>query len=428
MNIQGSRFRPTLRAVTSVSVALLVLAVLGGYVSWSGRDRSPAQQVRGKLETLGTVETDPSEEGEPIVQLSLEGPRITDEIMELVGTLTELRSLRLQDTRVTDVGVRAIAHLRRLKALDLDGVLITDEGLLALASLENLQSLSLRDTRVTERGFERLPGLTNLRELSLRDMTIGHRAMISLEGIDGLQFLRLGDVYFERADWDRFHRVRPSVRVAVPKCNFGEEDRQIELAKREMRRNGFTGRLRLGWGSILGRPVQLHQNDGYAARSKAHMELLALGQFKVDQSQPQNPRIVGFSLQGSKVTDQTMELLGLLTELRSLTLQDTRVTDSGMKQIGQLSELRNLELDGVLVTDEGLMELASLEHLESLSLRDTLVTSDGLMRLRSHPNLRSTTVLTPLIDDDTLEKRRARRRGFTGRLRLAWGSLTEKDE
>jgi internalin A len=425
---QGSRSRLTFRALTSVLAALLVLAVLGGYASWSGRDRSPAQQVRDKLEAVGRVGIDLSEEGEPIVQLSLEGPRITDEIMELVGTLTELRGLMLQDTRVTDAGVRAIAHLRRLKTLDLDGVQITDEGLSALASLETLRSLSLRDTRVTERGFEYLRRLTKLRELSLQDMTIGHRAMTSLEGIDGLEYIRLNGVYIERADWERFHRVRPSIQVAVPKCGFGQQDRQVELANRRMRRNGFTGRLRLGWGSILRKPLQLQQGDVDAARNKAYMELLAVGQFKIDKSQPQNPRVVGVTLQGSKVTDKTMELLGALPELRSLALQDTRVTDSGMKQIGQLSDLRSLELDGVLLTDQGLMELSPLEHLVTLTIRDTPVTSDGLMRLRSHPNLRSTTVLTPQIDDDTRNERRSRRQGFTGRLRLAWRSLMQKDE
>jgi hypothetical protein len=99
-----------------------------------------------------------------------------------------------------------------------------------------------------------------------------------------------------------------------------------------------------------------------------------------------------------------------------------------MKRIGQLSELRSLALDGALVTDEGLMELASLEHLELLSLRDTLVTSRGLDRLRSLPNLRSTRLFTPLIERITLEKRRKRRAGFTGRLRLAWGFLIEDYE
>ena len=74
------------------------------------------------------------------------------------------------------------------------------------------------------------------------------------------------------------------------------------------------------------------------------------------------------------------------------------------------------------------MELASLEHLEHLSLRDTLVTSRGLARLRSLPNLRSMRVFTPPIERITLEKRRKRRAGFTGRLRLAWGSLIKEYE
>ena len=80
-------------------------------------------------------------------------------------------------------------------------------------------------------------------------------------------------------------------------------------------------------------------NDIFSARQKAIAELLALGQGRFDEGRP-IPAVLELSPRGPGVTDQTMELLGDLTELRVLSLHDTRVTDAGMKRIGQLAELQ----------------------------------------------------------------------------------------
>jgi internalin A len=123
---------------------------------------------------------------------------VTDETMELVGGLATLQALSLHDTRVTDEGVRRIGRLPELRSLELDGVQLTDEGLLQLAPLEHLVTLSLRDTLVTRRGLERLQSLPSLR----------------------------------------------STKILIPRIDTET------LEERRLRRQGFTGRLRLAWGAI----------------------------------------------------------------------------------------------------------------------------------------------------------------------------------
>jgi hypothetical protein len=288
MRSSGSRHGLWLHSMASLAVAVLVLAALCAEASRAGRDESPRQQVLDRLDALQRLGGVVSRQGDPIVELSLSGRPVTDDVVEQVATLAEIRSLTLIDTRVTDAGIRAIARLPRLQSLVLDGVLMTDEGLSALASLEDLQWLKLSDTRVTEQGLEHLRGMKNLRELWLWDRAFGDRALTSLQGLAGLRRLWIeGDDLTENG-LKQYMQAHPGVERLVRKCNVGEDNAERELAIRRIRRRGFTGRLRLAWGSVIGRPVTIDQDDPRAVRQQAVRELMAPGQARFNDD-PYDP-------------------------------------------------------------------------------------------------------------------------------------------
>jgi hypothetical protein len=67
--------------------------------------------------------------------------------------------------------------------------------------------------------------------------------------------------------------------------------------------------------------------------------------------------------------------------LEQLRFGSPRVSDNGMQHLARLEQLRFLHLIGVPITDQGLDQLHGLKRLESLYLDDTRVTDAGVIRL-----------------------------------------------
>ena len=92
---------------------------------------------------------------------------ITDEDIEHLRGLSQLRYLHLRGTQVTDKGVENLRALSQLQGLDLHGTKVTDKGLEHFRGLSQLQGLDLYGTKITDKGLENLNGLAQLRHLRL---------------------------------------------------------------------------------------------------------------------------------------------------------------------------------------------------------------------------------------------------------------------
>lgn len=89
-------------------------------------------------------------------------------------------------------------------------------------------------------------------------------------------------------------------------------------------------------------------------------------------------------------TDEDLELLLPLSEqITWLDLGDTDISDNGLQVISELKNLKKLYLEKTRITDDGLSYLAQLEQLEYLNLYGTSITNSGLSHLRNLKNLRS---------------------------------------
>ena len=96
--------------------------------------------------------------------------------------------------------------------------------------------------------------------------------------------------------------------------------------------------------------------------------------------------VVEVHFASSPTRDCLVHLKGL-TQLRWLDLQGTRVTDASLEHLKELKQLQVLGLDGANVTDAGLRHLKGLTRLEMLSLNDTQVTDACLEYLKGLTHL-----------------------------------------
>ncbi len=154
--------------------------------------RPDRQQLITELRNLGSVHVNEKQPGEPVVRVSLSGPRVTDGVIDTLTQFTELRDLSLSDTRMTGVGLRALSRLNGPK-LSLSGLWVTDEIAQSVGELTKLRELHLIDTGVTDAGIRRLRNLSNLRMLDLDGVQITDEGLSDLGMLKSLEALFLSD-------------------------------------------------------------------------------------------------------------------------------------------------------------------------------------------------------------------------------------------
>ena len=89
-------------------------------------------------------------------------------------------------------------------------------------------------------------------------------------------------------------------------------------------------------------------------------------------------QLIWLNLSYTSITDQQMELISKLSNLRVLYLNYTQITDSGLSHLSPLSELRLLNLVGTRVTDSSIPAFLKFEKLTNLFLYQTLLTKEGI--------------------------------------------------
>eukprot|EP00808_Paulinella_micropora_P022644 g55764.t1 len=121
--------------------------------------------------------------------------RVTDQQLESLSALTELRTLELssmQTTAITDTGLAALASLTNLEELRVpEAGRLHGEGLAYLWPLARLRKLVLSGCGLTDQGLAALPPLGSLRHLDLSNCSGLATDLQVLSGLAGLQELHL---------------------------------------------------------------------------------------------------------------------------------------------------------------------------------------------------------------------------------------------
>ena len=85
---------------------------------------------------------------------------------------------------------------------------------------------------------------------------------------------------------------------------------------------------------------------------------------------------------GGEMSDDVLALISRVELLTDLSLGGSRaVTDDGIQHLARLQNLKRLDLRETAITDRGLSVLRQLRQLEAISLAQTAVTDEGVREL-----------------------------------------------
>jgi internalin A len=135
-----------------------------------------------------------------IVEVDAGSPETAKEVIGLLPSLTELRTLKLIGGNVSDADLRAVAGLRKLELLELASSRITDQGVPHLVNLKNLYYLGLSGAKITDGGLGYLRKLSNLRDLDLSHTDVGQTGLKNIAAIPTITTLYLADTKLSDSD------------------------------------------------------------------------------------------------------------------------------------------------------------------------------------------------------------------------------------
>lgn len=88
--------------------------------------------------------------------------------------------------------------------------------------------------------------------------------------------------------------------------------------------------------------------------------------------------VIAVHLNDSELTNDDLQCLSGLPDIRVLDLSRTKITDHAIAHLASLRKLESLALDGTLIEGPGLVHLQSLQLLDNLTLANTRITDEGL--------------------------------------------------
>lgn len=134
-------------------------------------------------------------------------------LLELVGELPHLRSLRLQFVPLSDEDIEEIASLTSLEAVDLRGTPTRDASLKPLGSLPRLDYLVLDDTPVGDAGLAHLGTATRLEMVSLENTAVTDAGLKHLAALPRLDRVYLVGTAVSPEGIAQLRQARPALRI-----------------------------------------------------------------------------------------------------------------------------------------------------------------------------------------------------------------------
>ncbi len=217
---QGLR---TLKTSTGIEDLNLYFAELVGdegtaiFRNWKHLKRL---NLRGTKITDSTLEI---LEGVPSLEwLDIGWSQITDTGLDHLSSLSNLRALTMGGNKLTGASLQVLRQLPQLEYLDIGGtqrtdsglwsMLLTDDGVQSIATVTELRELRLAGTSITGRGISMLKSLSKLERLNLQGCKrLGEDAAEALTGFRQLRVLDLKDSGLSAQAIQR-------VRTALPQC------------------------------------------------------------------------------------------------------------------------------------------------------------------------------------------------------------------
>ena len=339
--------RPRRRFWTMSLRGLMILVlIIGGLLGWRVRRASIQQRAVAIVKAAGGEVTYDfqARPGRPFQPgASPPGPRwlrefLGDEYFQEVAWVS-FQNSQFSPARVGPAVVEAIADFDRLEQLDIIYVPLDDAAILPLTRISSLQELTLLDVQATGASLVAIRQMPSLKSLSLRVKpgNLPGSAVRSLAGMTQLKDLFLAGMVSTTSN-----------DVAALRTLAGLQTLYLSLSPQEG-----------GWLQDLQGLTQLTTLDvrGTQPSDADLKEVLKL------------PPLDGLLVDGSKLTNDGLKILGTMTSLTTLGLSSPtgtgHLTDAGLPHLADLNKLVMLWIDAGELTGPG---LAQLDHLPISSI------------------------------------------------------------
>lgn len=254
--------------------------------------------------------------------------------------------LHLRNTSMTSSGLGRLSSAGRLSMLELSGNNI-DETMLEVLLKLPLQGLSLDADSLTDDDLQHLTACKHLASVSLRGRRLTNDCLEFLTGLPKLERVTLAGNTFT---WRAFEILTRLENLRDLEVSWQATPLLTDLAKLpKLRRISFSGK----------------ENDDVSALAIAKsFEFL-------EQAY----------LRQTSITNEGVEHLSGLKNLKTLTLDDAPIDDGVADSIRKMRQLGWLSLDRCAIGDATMAAIAECPDLWFLNLNNTLVTDDGLAAL-----------------------------------------------
>ena len=148
--------------------------------------------------------------------------------------------------------------------------------------------------------------------------------------------------------------------------------------------------------------VPISQNSNYLSANFVAVE--GFNPKDLQLLEPVKKQLIWLKLGNMAVTDDALESLGKLSNLRMLHLQKTKITDQGLPQLIKIQELKFMNLGGTNVSAKGVEQLKGLKNLRQLYLYQTSISAEELNNLKKlfpKVEIEAGGYQVPALDGDT---------------------------
>lgn len=312
--------------------------------------------------------------------LNLKGTKVANSGLTHLKAMTDLNSLDLDRTHVNDSGLLHLKTLTSLTSLRLKGTQVSDAGLIHLKTLTSLDSLRLENTRVTDAGIEHLKTLKGLRTISLEYTQLSDAGLVHLINLANLEEIKLKATRVSVKGFATLKAAFPKAAIDWSEPNRTAAEAVLALqGSVHVRSKGDTEDYPVKVATDL--PTEYFQLTRVSLRGFKNSLTSMLTKLVV-LADPEFDRLTDLDLSDTRVSDNDLERLKPLTNLRRLVLDGAPIKGTGLVHLKALPALTELRVGCFTLTDLGVGNLAELKQLERLLLAGSDVSDAELKSLR----------------------------------------------
>jgi internalin A len=299
--------------------------------------------------------------GGEITEVDLTSTWTSDDDLVKVGRLKQLRKLDLSYTKVSDRGLENLRPLQNVVSLNCYYCeYISDGGIAYLKQWDKLEYLNLRGTEVTSKVFEHLAKMRKLKTLDVGFSRVNDDGFDALASLEELSELHIGG--------DKMSGL------ALPLLRLLPSLTHLDVNGSQRTDSGRWGLMLsdLNVDSLSALTQLRSLNMGGALVTDVGMKFI-------------EPMVALEELNLSRmdITAQALAPLTKLPKLRRLNVsQSDRIDDKASQFVLRLPKLEALDLSETRITDELLDQISTLKQLKVLVVAGTKVTPAGLERFR----------------------------------------------